>query len=297
MPKSIARSILILSTALYLHLKKFNKILTRYFALNHLKDIEPIESVDVKIYMLSHCGSDRIYIGATSKSLKKRLMSHKSNAKYSKNRKKVLSHKDCWIINAINNNHSILIEELDVVKFSEFSFWEKYYISLFKMFGFKLTNGTDGGQGVWPRRVSDKEREAIRSRRLRPVIEYDKNGNIINKYESLIEASEVNNINYSRLHHSARGNVKLCNGRMFRFENPPIDQNEIDRCFYPKNKEKRKPVIQFDLSGNFIAEYKSASHTPFNSPTQKSAISKACRGESKTKYGFIWKYKNEELCM
>lgn len=242
--------------------------------------------------MITHSGSDRVYIGVTRGHIKKRLSSHISRAKNLKKNKLVLSLKDSWLIGAINNGCEINIEELDVVKFSEFSFWEKYYISLFKMFGFKLTNGTDGGAGCWPRRISDEEKEAIRKRKHKPVVEYDKSGVIINRYESLIQASELTNINYRRLAQSVRGNTKLCDGRMLRFENINIDKKEIDRCFNPRNKEKRKPVMQFDLNGNFVSEYKSASHTPFSSPTQKSAIAKACRGEYKTKYGFIWTYKN-----
>jgi hypothetical protein len=238
--------------------------------------------------MITHSGSERVYIGVTRKSISLRLSRHKSRAKYLKKNNLTMSFKDRWIVDAIEAGHKIRIEELDVVKFSEFSFWEKYYISLFKMFGFKLTNGTEGGDGAWPRRISEEEKEALRNSKCKPVLEYDCLGNVINRYESLKQTSELTGLNYSRLSHSVRGNKKLCNNRMFRFEHINVTKDYVDWCFQTRNKEKRKPVLQFELNGNFVSEYKSASHTPFN----LSAITKACRGESKTMYGFIWKYKN-----
>ena len=51
-----------------------------------------------------------------------------------------------------------------------------------------------------------------------------------------------------------------------------------------------KIVLQYDLEGNFIKEYKSvieASKMNFN----KSHIAACCRGERKTHKGFIWRYK------
>lgn len=254
------------------------------------KDISP--DCDVRIYTISHSGSDRLYIGATRKSLKDRLQRHKYRATLNNKRQKRLSFKDRWIVNAISNGNEIIIEELDIVKFSEFSFWERYYISLFKFFGFKLTNGTDGGAGVWPRKVSDEEIENLKILKSKPVVEYNRNGDIINRFDSLTNLSKETGLSISRLGHSVRGEKKLCANRMFRYEHITITMQDVKKAFYPRGKERQKRIIQYDLNGNFVAEYESVAHTIFNSPTQKSAIAKACRGECKTKYGFIWKYKN-----
>ena len=139
--------------------------------MNYAKNNKDFSSdCDVRIYTISHSGSDRIYIGATRKSLKERLRGHKYRATLNNKTQKRLSFKDRWLVNAIKNGNEIIIEELDVVKFSEFSFWERYYISLFKFFGFKLTNGTDGGAGVWPRKVSDEEIENLKILKNRILI-------------------------------------------------------------------------------------------------------------------------------
>lgn len=200
-----------------------------------------------------------------------------------------MSFKDRWLLKAIDNGYEIKIEEIDVVKFSEFSFWEKYYISLFKMFGFKLTNGTEGGDGAWPRRVSEEEKEALRKLKCKPVVEYDRDGNVINRYESLTKASEITGLERGRLSHSVVGKIKLCNGRMFRYESIEVTKEYIDYCFEKRNLEKRKPVLQFDLNGNFVAEYESASSTPLKG----GAVSAVCLGKRNQTGGYVWKYKNE----
>ena len=56
---------------------------------------------------------------------------------------------------------------------------------------------------------------------------------------------------------------------------------------------KYLPVLQFDLDGNYIAEYKSAKHAiEFLGFSDKTNNSKCCLGHRKTCYGYIWRYKN-----
>lgn len=51
------------------------------------------------------------------------------------------------------------------------------------------------------------------------------------------------------------------------------------------------PVLQYDLKGNFIKEWPSASAC--SEIGQQSAISSVCRQEQITAYGYIWKYKQD----
>ena len=56
-------------------------------------------------------------------------------------------------------------------------------------------------------------------------------------------------------------------------------------------KSKNKPILQYDLDGNFIREWKCAADV---GKKASKAISNCLRGRTKTAYGYIWKYKNEE---
>lgn len=52
-----------------------------------------------------------------------------------------------------------------------------------------------------------------------------------------------------------------------------------------------KPVCKFDLNGNFIEEYSSASEAARILNLNQRSISKACNGKLKTYSGFIWKFR------
>ena len=56
-------------------------------------------------------------------------------------------------------------------------------------------------------------------------------------------------------------------------------------------KSKSKPILQYDLDGNFIREWPSA--TDVGKEFRK-GINNCLKGRAKTSYGYIWRYKNEE---
>ena len=54
---------------------------------------------------------------------------------------------------------------------------------------------------------------------------------------------------------------------------------------------RKKPILQYDLEGNFIKEWPST--TDVGKEFIK-GINHCLKGRNKTAYGYIWKYKNEE---
>ena len=59
------------------------------------------------------------------------------------------------------------------------------------------------------------------------------------------------------------------------------------------SQSQSKPVLQYDLNGNLIKEWKSVNECGRNGFNQGD-ICKCCNGKRKTAKGFIWVYKNEE---
>lgn len=55
-------------------------------------------------------------------------------------------------------------------------------------------------------------------------------------------------------------------------------------------KSKNKPILQFDLNGNFIREWSCANDIGRKARVN---ISYCLKGRTKTAYGFTWKYKEE----
>ena len=56
-------------------------------------------------------------------------------------------------------------------------------------------------------------------------------------------------------------------------------------------KANNKPILQYDLEGNFIKEWQSAADV---GKKASKAINNCLKGRTKTAYNYIWKYKNEE---
>lgn len=69
-----------------------------------------------------------------------------------------------------------------------------------------------------------------------------------------------------------------------------ISDNVLSALYNTKTNKTGKPVSQYDLDGNFIATYPSASAAARILNLDSSTISKVCRGQNKTHGGFIFKY-------
>lgn len=63
-------------------------------------------------------------------------------------KEKISTHKGNWIKSLANRGLKPIIKILDKIPKDEWIFWEQHYISLFKSWGFRLTNLTLGGDGT-----------------------------------------------------------------------------------------------------------------------------------------------------
>ncbi len=69
------------------------------------------------------------------------------------------------------------------------------------------------------------------------------------------------------------------------------------RCRNARNgsiKKLAKPVLQYSLEGELIAEYYSAMEAGRQNNCSQACISNCCNGKQKTAYGYMWKYKEAE---
>jgi hypothetical protein len=82
------------------------------------------------------------YVGKTN-TPKLRLSYHISSIRSKHN-----YHKKCWINSLLKRGLKPTMFIIDEVDKDKWQFWEKHYISLYKSWGFDLTNMTDGGDGV-----------------------------------------------------------------------------------------------------------------------------------------------------
>jgi hypothetical protein len=60
---------------------------------------------------------------------------------------------------------------------------------------------------------------------------------------------------------------------------------------FGKDNYKSKPVLQFTMNGEFVAEYVSARDAAKQTKSSQGRISDCCRGEKAHHLSFIWRYK------
>jgi group I intron endonuclease len=70
--------------------------------------------------------------------------------------------KSAWVKSLIKKGAKPIIEIVDFVDKAEWKFWEQFYISLFKSWGFVLVNSTDGGEGLVGYKTSDETKQKLR---------------------------------------------------------------------------------------------------------------------------------------
>ncbi|MHA2013350.1 MAG: NUMOD1 domain-containing DNA-binding protein [Candidatus Helarchaeota archaeon] len=128
--------------------------------------------------------------------------------------------------------------------------------------------------------------------------------------------NRCNNKNYNEfIYYGGRGIKCLINveelkilwfrDKAYDMDRPSIDRIDNDGNYTFENcrfielsenvkKNKFKPILQFDVDGNFIARFKSAREADRLTGISYKKISSVLCGKQKQTYGFIWRFENHE---
>jgi len=138
----------------------------------------------------------------------------------------------------------------------------------------------------------------------KPIIQYDLEGNFIKEWNSIREASL--HLNMHNIGGACRGKYLTCGGFIFRFKSSPLqpDYQLPDNKNKNKKREewicnkmkkpkptKQKPIIQYDLEGNFIKEWNSIREASLHLKISSGRISNCCNNKILNIYNFKFKFK------
>lgn len=121
--------------------------------------------------------------------------------------------------------------------------------------------------------------------RKKKISQYSLEGKFIKSFDSIEEAKQETGL-YT-IAAAVLGYSKYCGN----FQWKEYDPNEID---IEPIQIKEKPVYQFDLQGNFLKVWKSASlaSKQFNNPSAaRTAIHNVCHNITRQAYGYYWSFK------
>lgn len=198
------------------------------------------------------------YIGKTN-NLSKRIAYH---LLYDKKKSKKFD----WIKSLRSRGLKPILEVIEITNENNWEFWEQHYISLYKSWGFELKNMTFGGDGNklkrlpenWKRKIRESCKELGKGRKFseehRKNMSLSKTGKKTKKIYS--EEERLKRVEWNKIH-------------------------------------KSKPVLQYDLEGNFIREYTSIKEA--EESINKTGLTHYFKGNFKHCGGYKWKYKIETL--
>jgi len=258
---------------------------------------------NVFIYALSDPRNNQVrYIGKANNP-EDRYTNHFNSAR-DKN-----THKRNWINNVRKDGLRPELIIIDEVPKSEWVYWEKFYMSLFKTWGFSLVNYTEGGDGSTfgnsgsfkkgdiphnkgvpcseetKQKIKDKLTGRSNTNSYKPIIQYDLEYNLLKRYKCVKDAIDESGGYFSagKISNCLTGKRKHHRGFLWKYDDGS-DLNKFDVIFL------KKQVIQFDKSLRELKRYSSIKIAELETNIHATNICACCKGKVKTAGGYIWKY-------
>jgi hypothetical protein len=175
--------------------------------------------------------------------------------------------------------------EIDTVEDNKWLFWEKYYISLYKSWGFILINKNNGGGG--PEQYTEEQKQKMRKphkegtgEKISKILTGRKRGPQSEETKQKIKLVRTG---------KPQPNISKANkGRKILWAHKIGDTLRGVSKNYPN--PNKKIIYQYDTNNNLINQYDSAAEAGKVLNKSGNSIADCAAGRQKTAYGFIWRY-------
>ena len=224
---------------------------------------------------------------------------------------------------------NIKLEVIDDVPDDEWKFWEKYYICLFKSWGFKLKNKNNGGGGPdkgrkirskdkeWKRKIGKANTGKLKSNSTKLKMrnaKLNKKGNFSNKKHSektkqlIKQLKSIPVFQYSlngefirkwnsileasQTLNIIKSSIALCSLNKINFNTAGgylWSRNYVKNIKKPINGNSKK-IAKTDKEGNIICIYNSLKETAIKEQISQGKIINSCKNKKNTYGKFRYKY-------
>ena len=121
----------------------------------------------------------------------------------------------------------------------------------------------------------------------KPVYQYDLNGILLHRYDSVTEAANKYGIATTNISKACNKEIKTTTGYIWRYDNVIFTEDELKDI--NSNKKKRK-VSQYTMSGEFVNTYPSLAEAYRQTGVKDTTIRECCIGNYKHAGGYKWEY-------
>ena len=215
---------------------------------------------------------------------------------------KTITHKINWIKKLKNNGLKPVLEIIDEINLDEWQFWEQFYITLYKSWGFNLTNDQLGGNGCGKMsletkiKIGNANRISLKGKKLSITHKHNISKSNIGRIHSQSTIDKIRNSNLGK----NNGNTFRCGKKHSNETKRKIsiskygNTNMLGKKHTDETKRKLSIIIiQYDLNMNFIKEWESGKLCAIELKLQPGHISSVCNGKRKQTGGYIFRFKND----
>jgi hypothetical protein len=238
------------------------------------------------IYILIDPRDESVRYVGKSNNPKKRYPQHINEAKLKNNKKanwlKSLSSKSLL-------PELVIIDEVDR---ANWQFWEQHYISLFKSWGFRLTNQTIGGGAEYDFYLNGrKQPEETKIKRAESLKKFWE-GNIYSEMNEKRKSKISETVKkQSPEKWTAELKQKASESAKKKFENGYKATGGVKWKEQGKQHPQFKPFVKYDLEGNLVKEYFTV-ESIVEDYGKNISITHVCKGKSLIRYGNVFRYIN-----
>lgn len=229
-------------------------------------------------YVYRHIRLDKnepFYIGIGSSKYYNRAYRHKSRS-------------DFWKRVANKGGHEVEIL-MDDLTWEQACEKEKEFIKLYGRVDLKtgcLVNMTDGGDGTLNAIISEKTRKSVAEANRRRVFTDEQKEKMAERMRERNKNPELR----AKISEGIRNSEKaMANAKKLGFESKGRKHSELSKKKISDSKTK-KPIIQYDLNGNFIKKWESSCQIERELGFNQGNVSRCCNLVYSKSYGFKWEY-------
>ena len=124
-----------------------------------------------------------------------------------------------------------------------------------------------------------------------PIKQYTLDGEFIKEWKSAREIERVLGYNQANIRHCCEKQGRYAKGFQWRYSSETNGEESIEPITIYNTIPQAKPVLQYDKQGHLIKEWEYCSMAARELGYDVSTIAKCCRGDYRTAYGYVWKYK------
>lgn len=277
------------------------------------------------IYLVTNNINGKQYVGKTKYDIKTRWAQHKCEAKYLKPNVYFIRALHKYGI------ENFSIQEIEQCNDNELLEKEKYYISVYDTYknGYNSTLGGEGCHkfdsndiltlwndgfavseiakklgcttqtvstnlhvnGITVSEIRSRGQSKLSSNK-KITLQYDLNGDLVNIYNSVIDAALTTKISENMIRSACNGRAVTAKGYYWRHPENEIILEHIDITQYIE--KTKRPISQYNLSGEFIKNFNSITDAATELNVHRSGIENALTNKSHNCSGFLWKYQDDE---